>query len=411
MDYTQFELDNGLRVVHSPDPSTAMAGVTMMYDVGSRDERPERTGMAHLFEHLMFGGSANVPDFDGSMERAGGQNNAWTSCDHTCFHESLPAQNIETALWLESDRMLRPTLVGRVLEVQRDVVVEEFKQTCLNAPYGDLQHHLRALLYEKHPYRWPTIGLTPEHVASVTDDEVERFFNEHYSPDRAVLALTGRIEAGQARELAEKWFGDIPRRATLPRDYVPEPLWTGERRNTVTGHVPDTVVTIAFPMAAYGTDDFTRADLITDILAAGRGSRLYGLAGQDGIVQADSSIIGSDEPGFLMVSIKVADNDDATIRRAEARVLRELDALAATAVDAGELRKVQNKWLLRSTMDDVNYMSRGLRLVSAVLHREAADAEYKRMQAVTPDALRTTAESLFAGPKATLVYRPDISSL
>ena len=207
---TRFELGNGLRFVHNYDGNTAMVAVNVLYNVGARDERGDLTGLAHLFEHLMFGGSVNIPDFDGAIERAGGKNNAWTSNDFTNFYDILPAQNAETAFWLESDRMLSPSFADRTLEVQRSVVTEEFKQQCLNRPYGDLSHHLRKLVYTAHPYSWPVIGKTPEHIARVTPQDTREFFFSHYAPNNAVVAVSGNITAEETRRLAEKWFGDIP---------------------------------------------------------------------------------------------------------------------------------------------------------------------------------------------------------
>lgn len=211
-------LSNGLRVVHSYDPGTAMVAMNVLYDVGARDERRSLTGMAHLFEHLMFGGSVNIPSYDDEIERAGGNDNAWTSNDFTNFYLNIPAQNVETAFRLESDRMLALAFSERALEVQKSVVIEEFKQQCLDRPYGRLYHHLRAAVYSpEHPYSWPVIGLKPEHIASVTMDDVKSWFYRHYAPNNAILSVAGNITFERTVELAEKWFGDIPRRDIEPR--------------------------------------------------------------------------------------------------------------------------------------------------------------------------------------------------
>lgn len=205
IDYSTYTLANGLKVVHNFDPSTAMVAVCILYNVGARDEHPSHTGLAHLLEHLMFGGSANVPDFDAQIERAGGINNAWTSNDFTCFYDVAPAQNLDTLLWAESDRMIGPSPTPKVLDVQRHVVIEEFKETHLNRPYGDLMHRLRALAYTTHPYRYPTIGKEISHIENVTAEEVRDFFNSHYAPNNAILAVSGNVSLEQLKESTGRW--------------------------------------------------------------------------------------------------------------------------------------------------------------------------------------------------------------
>lgn len=254
---TRFTLPNGLRVVHEQDSATAMVALDVLYNVGARDEHPDHTGMAHLFEHLMFGGSVNIADFDGAIEQAGGRNNAWTNQDYTNFYDIVPAQNAETAFWLESDRMLSLAFSDKALEVQRNVVMEEFKQVCLNQPYGDLGHHMSALAYKVHPYRTPVIGKELGHIESVTQEQVREFFRTHYAPNNAVLAVTGNITLDETRRLAEKWFGPIPRRMVAPRRYAPEPEQTEARRMVVTGNVPQTLVVISYPMPSCANPDLS----------------------------------------------------------------------------------------------------------------------------------------------------------
>ena len=307
--YNTFTLSNGLRAVHNYDPSTAMVAVNILYNVGSRDESPELTGLAHLFEHLMFGGSANVPDFDAELERAGGTSNAWTSNDFTNFYDVAPAANFETLLWLESDRMWGLSFSPRSLEVQQSVVIEEFKQTHLNRPYGDVAHRLRELLYTSHPYRYPTIGREIAHIERVTLDDVKHFFYTHYAPNNAVIAISGNVTLEQARDGLERWFGPIPARDIAPRLYQPEPEVTGPRTLTVTGRVPQPLVVVAYPMAAYGQPGYIESDLLTDVLASGRSSRYYrSLVMADSLfTEADASIAGSEETGFLMLRGRLTD--------------------------------------------------------------------------------------------------------
>lgn len=257
----RFTLSNGLRVVHNHDSATAMVALDILYNVGSRDERPERTGMAHLFEHLMFGGSENVAEFDKALENAGGTNNAWTNSDYTNFYDIVPAHNAETAFWLESDRMKGLAFSDKALEVQRQVVCEEFKQVCLNQPYGDLQHYLNGLAYKEHPYRIPVIGKELSHIENVTQDEVRRFFYDHYAPNNAVISVTGNITVERTREFVEKWFSDIPMRKIAPRLYNPEPEQTEARRLTVTGRAPQTVIVKAYHMPGYNHPDYPACDI------------------------------------------------------------------------------------------------------------------------------------------------------
>lgn len=402
-------LSNGLRVVVHPDRNTAMVALDILYNVGARDENPSRTGMAHLFEHLMFGGSKNVPDFDGAVENAGGVNNAWTSNDFTNFYTIVPAVNVETAFWVESDRMLAPVLTGRVLEVQRDVVIEEFKQTCLNAPYGDLMHHLRALAYTSHPYRYPTIGISPDHVASVSDSDVTAFFDSHYSPDNAVLAISGNIEPNKAFELSERYFGSIPKRHVAPRLYGPEPAVTEERRKIVTGNVPYPKIVIAFPMMAHGEPGYEAADIITDILANGQASRLVKDVVMKGeaVSAADASILGSDEPGLLLVSANVKDDKTDTLTAAETLLWEQLERIATDLPDESELRRCKARFASMQAFGWMSYMACGEELAQAEIQGEDINTRMERYQSVTAGQVRDVAAEILQREKSsTLLYLP-----
>ena len=267
-------LDNGLRLVHSRDESTQMVALNILYNVGARDEHPEHTGFAHLFEHLMFGGSVNIPDYDMPLQLAGGENNAWTNNDITNYYLTVPRQNVETGFWLESDRMLSLDFSERSLEVQRGVVMEEFKQRCLNQPYGDVGHLLRPLAYQKHPYQWPTIGKDLSHVANATLEEVKAFFFRFYAPNNAILAVTGNISFEEAVELTEKWFGSVPRREVPVRNLPQEPEQTEERRLTVERNVPLDSLFMAYHMCDHRHPDYYVFDILSDVLSNGRSSRL-----------------------------------------------------------------------------------------------------------------------------------------
>ena len=267
-------LENGLRIVHYEDKSTQMVALNLLYDVGARDEDPEHTGFAHLFEHLMFGGSVNVPDYDTPVQNAGGENNAWTNNDITNYYITLPRQNVETGFWLESDRMLSLDFNPKSLEVQRQVVIEEFKQRNLNQPYGDASHLMRELAYKRHPYRWPTIGKEISHIANATLEEVRTFFYHYYAPNNAILAVTGHISFDETLRLAEKWFGPIPKREIPLRRLPKEERQTALRRRTVERKVPVSAIYMAFHMCDRKHPDYYAFDMITDVLSNGRSSRL-----------------------------------------------------------------------------------------------------------------------------------------
>lgn len=398
-------LSNGLRVVHHHEPASAMVTVNLLYDVGARDENPEHTGLAHLFEHLMFGGSANVKNFDEELEKAGGRSNAWTGNDFTNFYDILPAQNIETALRIESDRMLSPLLNSEALNVQRAVVLEEFKQTCTNRPYGNFQHHLRKLIYTRHPYRWPVIGLKPEHIRDVSQSEVQEFFNRHYSPETAILGVSGNIEPERLFSLAEKWFGDIPSRHIAPRNLPAEPEQTAAREAIVNESLPAPLLCMAYPMEKYGTEEYIAADLLTDILAAGRSSRFYrNLFLATGLfAEVDASIVGSEDAGFVMLTAVL--NPDVEITAAENAINKEIDRLLADGVTAHELERAKNKSESERTFALLKQPTRASEIAMAEYHGESIEALANRYRAITVDTVNSTARNIFRPEKCNkLIY-------
>ena len=410
MEINRFELDNGLRVVHSRDAATAMVAVNTLYDVGARDESPDSTGMAHLFEHLMFGGSANVADFDGALSAAGGMSNAWTSNDFTNFYDVLPAVNLETALWLESDRMLQLGFSEKSLEVQRNVVTEEFKQMCLNRPYGDMEHELRRLAYTIHPYRWPVIGKDFSHIEGVDMARVKNWFYSHYAPSNAVLAICGNVELAQVRELVEKWYGDIPRRATEVRSCPQEPPIDAPRSAVMTGDVPQTALTIAYPMAPYGKEGYFDADILSDVLANGKSSRFYRrlLLGSDLFTEVDASIQGSEDPGLFLINAKLRDNGPEAEARAIEAINGELRRLTDGDVAGNELQRCINRLESSRTFGLLNYLSVAQTLAHAEMHGEDANDFMLPYRAITPESLRRTAVEIFNPAHAvTLTYRPE----
>lgn len=411
--FSTFTLDNGLRVVHSPDPQSAMVVLFVLYDTGARDESPELTGMAHLFEHLMFGGSVNVPSFDSALELAGGENNAATSNDFTYFYDTVPAQNAETAFYLESDRMLALAFSDKALEVQRQVVVEEFKQVCLNKPYGTVMHRLRPLLYDAHPYSWPVIGKETAHIESVTQDDVRRWFFSHYAPNNATLAVVGNISLERARELASKWFGPIPRRHIPERHLADDPWPALPRRLEAADNVPQTAIDIAFRMDPYGTPGYFAADAITDILSAGKSSRLNQrlVMGTDLFTAADASISGSEHSGFVLLHARLTANDDDSIKKAEEMLLEQARLLAVPGdVSAYELERTKNRYESTFAFENVSLISRAHNLAMAACHGEDINLNVARYRSLTPADIADTARRLFIDhAPAILVTRPGLS--
>ena len=410
IEYSTFTLDNGLRVVHNYDGATAMVALNVMYNVGARDESPELTGMAHLFEHLMFGGSVNIPDFDGAIENAGGMNNAWTSNDYTNFYDIVPAQNVETAFWVESDRMLALAFSDKALEVQRHVVIEEFKQTCLNRPYGDMSHHLRAMIYKQHPYRFPVIGKEIAHIEKVTQDDVREFFYSHYAPNNAVLSVSGNISLDDTRRLAEKWFGPIERRNVTQRTYPSEPTQTEPRYLEMSGNVPQLAMVKAYRMPAYGEPNYIECDIITDLLASGRSSRFYrNLLMKTGVfTEIDASIIGSDEPGFLMLNSRVANNDMKTVEMANELIMSEVQKLIDGDVSQYELTRTINRFESNFTFSSMGFLAKAQSLANYVMHNEDANGIVERYRKVTVDDIARVASEIFdANRCSTLVYMPQ----
>lgn len=394
-----------------------MVAVNVLYNVGTRDEQRQLTGMAHLFEHLMFGGSLNVADFDGLLESAGGRSNAWTSSDFTNFYLTLPAQNVETGFYLESDRMLSLDFSERSLRVQQGVVVEEFKQQCLDRPYGTLMHTLRSAMYAAgHPYSWPTIGLVPEHIERVALDDVKDWFYAHYAPNNAILCVTGNIDFGHVVELANKWFGDIPRRAIAPRTLPSPGFPSADAYTEVTDHVPSTMVAIAYPMAAYGSEAYFAADAVTDLLSAGRASRfannIVNGAGRGIVTNADASIIGSEHEGMLLLTARLAADSDDNVAMARRLLVEQAQLLAVPGqIGDREWQRSLNTFEANFRFGNMGYLPRASNLAMAEYHGEDINATVTDRRALSPEAVAATADDIFNhSHSVTAVYRPDINS-
>jgi zinc protease len=364
-------LKNGLRVLVHEDDSTPMVAVNVLYNVGARDESPDKTGFAHLFEHLMFGGSANVPDFDEPIQMAGGENNAFTNNDITNFYDIVPAQNIETAFWLESDRMLSLNFDEKVLDVQRKVVVEEFKETCLNQPYGDVWHHISDMAYKVHPYRWPTIGKAPKHVEDATMEDVRGFFFNYYRPNNAILVVSGKVTVERARELTEKWFGDIPPGEIPSRNIPQEPPQKKLQRRLNQANVPVDALYLAFHVPSRLDPDYYPVDLLSDILCNGSSSRLYHrlLKEQQLFTNIDCYITGSIDPGLLIIEGKPAEG--VSLEQGEIAIWKELEELKAGTIPEKELEKVKNKVESSLVFSEQNVLNKAINLAYFELLGEA----------------------------------------
>lgn len=362
IDFEKYTLDNGLTVLLHKDTSTPLVAVNILYKVGSRNESSHKTGFAHLFEHLMFGGSENVPDFDTPIQEAGGENNAFTNNDLTNFYDIVPAENIETALWLESDRMLQLKFDQRSLDVQKKVVVEEFKETSINKPYGDFWHELSDLAFKKHPYRWPTIGLKTEHIAEARLEDVKKFFKKHYRPSNAILVVSGKIDPSRTKALIEKWFGSIPDSYT-PSDAVEiEPEQDCFRQKVLHRDVPANAIYLAFHMPERLHRDFGSCDLISDILASGRSSRFYQrLIRKTKIFSnVDAYITGSMDPGLFIIEGRLLDDQD--INEARKLIWHELEELKSKLVDNEELQKVKNSLISSICYSEISILHKAINL-------------------------------------------------
>jgi len=395
----QFEkitLANGLRVIVHTDISTPFVAVNVCYNVGAKHEDPDRTGFAHLFEHLTFGGSQHVPDFDTPVQNAGGTNNAFTTNDITNYYITIPANNIETALWLESDRMMGPKFTKKGLEVQRNVVIEEFRQRNLNKPYGDTWHLLRDLSYKVHPYRWPTIGLIPEHIERATLEEVKDFFFHHYAPNNAVLVITGNIEAGKAFRLAEKWFSDIPEREITNNLILPEPLQTADREMTVYREVPVDTFYVAWHMSSRLHRDFYAADLLSDILSGGNSSRVEErlVKGLKLFTEADVFLSGENEPGLFVATGKI--NEGVDFEFARDTMIEEVRQTADSLITPHELEKVQNKVEAEQVFNEIGYLEKAMQLAAYEILGDAGliNEQAEHYRNVTPDDIRTVADHI-----------------
>ncbi|MBE7440896.1 MAG: insulinase family protein [Flavobacteriales bacterium] len=405
--FEKFELKNGLKVIVHQDETTPIVAFNLLYNVGARDEDENKTGFAHLFEHLMFGGSVNIPNFDEPLQFVGGDNNAFTSNDITNYYITVPKNNLETAFWLESDRMLSLAFTEKSLEVQRQVVIEEFKQTCLNQPYGDVWSLLRPMVYKKHPYQWATIGKEIAHIENATMNDVKAFFFKHYLPCNAILSIAGNVTTKEIKALSEKWFGNIPSGEKPLRNIPLEPIQTEERRLRVERDVPANAIFKAFRMCKKTDDEFYATDLLSDILSNGSSARLYQALVKNNPLFSEISayVMGSFDEGMFIISGNLQEN--TSFDEAEKAIEKELENIKKTLVAEHELTKVKNKIISSHEFAETSVLNKAMNLAIAELLGDANDVNFEneKYSKVTPEDINKVAKKILVSTNcSTLIY-------
>ncbi len=406
IDFDKFELDNGLKVMVHRDASTPIVAVNLLYDVGAKDEDPNRTGFAHLFEHLMFGGSVNIPNYDTPLQQVGGDNNAFTTNDITNYYSTLPLSNLETAFWLESDRMLSLDFSEQSLSVQRQVVVEEFKQRYLNQPYGDVWLLLRPLAYQQHPYQWATIGKEIAHIEEATLEDVKQFFFKHYNPSNAILSICGNVALDEVKRLAEKWFGPIDRKTKYIRQLPREPRQTTPRTLTVERDVPFDAIYKVYHMCSRKDRNYYVADLLSDILSRGNSSRLHNALVKQARLfsEVNAYITGDMEEGLFVVTGKLTPG--TTMEEAEAAIEAQLMQLQTTLVEEEELQKVVNKVESTLLFSEMSVLNKAMTLAHFELlgGAEKCNEEIQNYQQITSVEMMEYARVLWDKNNSSTLY-------
>jgi zinc protease len=404
--FDKFILDNGLRVIVHEDASTPMAVVNVMYDVGAKDEDPSKTGFAHLFEHLMFGGSLNIPDFETPLQVAGGENNAYTSNDVTNYYIQLPAENLETALWMESDRMLSLAFSEKSLDVQRKVVSEEFKEHYINKPYGDVWFRMREMAYHQHPYRWMTIGKELSHIENARLDDVKKFFFKHYRPINAILVVAGNVKTEQVKQLVQKWFGDIPMGDKYQRDIPSEPKQQQPRKLELKANVPLDALYKCWHMDSRLDHGYYVADLITEVLGGGGSSRLYQALVKEKKLFSNIECyhFGSVDTGLLTIEGKLVKGVD--MKLADQAIDEVLEEMKREGITEKELEKIKNKTESAIAFEDMSVMARANSLAFYELLGDAAlfNSDREKYLSVTCDDILQYSRKLFDMNNSNTLY-------
>jgi predicted Zn-dependent peptidase len=403
--FDRFELDNGLKVLFHKDVSTPMAVVNILYDVGARDESEDQTGFAHLFEHLMFGGSINIPEFDSELQKAGGDNNAFTSNDITNYYETVPANNLDTALWLESDRMLSLAFTEKSLEVQRQVVIEEFKQRYLNQPYGDVWLLLRPLAYKKHPYKWATIGKEISHIENARMDDVRAFFQRFYNPSNAILCVAGNFDLEFIKERVSFWFGSIPSGKKPPRILPLEPKQLEFRELMVERNVPANAFYYAFKMSERKNEEYYIADILSDALGREKSGRLHVTLKKEKQLVSDitSYITGSLDEGLLIITGKL--NDGVDFNQFDNEFWKCLEKVKSVEINENELNRLKIKIRTAREFQEQGLLNRAMNLCFYEMLGDAngVNEEHLIYQAITPETLQFTANEILRKENCSLL--------
>ncbi len=404
--YNQFQLANGLTVIHHFDDSTQLCVLNTLYNVGSKHEDPNKTGFAHLFEHLMFGGSVNIEDFDEELQNAGGESNAFTSNDITNYYLTLPAHNIETGFWLESDRMLSLDFSQESLDIQRNVVIEEFKERYLNEPYGDVWLRILPLAYKVHPYNWATIGKEIAHIENANLEDVKSFFKNFYCPNNAVLVVAGNIDLETCKTLSEKWFGPIPPQTFAKPAYSQEPMQTEARSETIHANVPLDMIVKAYHMPARTEKGYYTSDMLTDILGSGKSARFYTelVKKQNLFSELDAYITGDVEAGLLLIEGKLSQG--VSMEQAEKAIIDELNKFISNGLLPGELQKIKNKTETNIEFNNMTALSKAMKLAYAWVlgNIDLVNEEANLYLSVTENEIIQTAQQLFNPNNCSTLY-------
>ncbi len=404
--FEKFILDNGLKVIVHQDKSTPLACINILYDVGSRDENPNQTGFAHLFEHLMFGGSVNIPNYDEPLQRVGGENNAFTTNDITNYHITLPSENLETGFWLESDRMLSLAFSEKSLEVQRNVVIEEFKQRYLNQPYGDVWLLLRPIAYKVHPYLWDTIGKEISHIENAKIDDVRKFFKKFYCPNNAIMVVAGNVKFNEIKRLSEKWFGPLPKGPENKRNLPKEPQQTEARSLTVERNVPVDAIYKVYHICSRHDKEYYATDLISDILSQGNSSRLHNTLIKDKKIFSDiyAYVMGDFDKGLFVISGKLSKG--ITMEQADESINEELQKIKSEFVSIDELTKVKNKIEATHVFGEIDILNKATNLaVSELLgNPNMINEEVGKYLLVTAEQIKEQANSIFRIENCSTLY-------
>lgn len=404
--FEKFKLKNNLTVIVHQDKSTPLACVNILYDVGARDEDESKTGFAHLFEHLMFGGSVNIPNYDEPLQLVGGENNAFTTNDITNYYCTVPAENLETAFWLESDRMISLAFTDKSLEVQRSVVIEEFKQRYLNQPYGDVWLLLRPLAYQVHPYKWATIGKEISHIEDAKMSDVKSFFKEHYNPSNAILVVAGDVDIDQVKQLAEKWFAPIDAGIKPARNLPVEPKQTEPRKLTVERDVPASSIYKVYHMGSRRDEEYHTVDILSDILSRGNSSRLYKELVKERQLFSDLSayVMGDFDKGLFVISGKISDG--VTMEEAEQGIFDEIEKMKTTLADVEELQKCKNKIESSVTFSETDVLTKATNLAISELLGDAdlINQEIEKYAAVTLEKIKEQANLILHENNCSTLY-------